>query len=122
MFVDLMTREWVRLTLTNVGALDGVFLAACRHLLSNQPDQQQQLYTQLAFQYKLSSVRALREAISIETSSLISDSTVAIGIMLAYDEVRRTRKIPFPPRLLTSRETSSYSSMTFLHLDVICMA
>lgn len=93
LYIDLMTREWVRLTLTNFGSLNGVFLAACRHLLQTQPQYRQQYYIQLAIQYKLSSVRALREAILFETSSLISDSTVAIGILLAYDEVRRISKI-----------------------------
>ncbi len=84
-YVDLMKTEWVRLTLTNIGSLDGVFLAACRHLLQNQ--QQQQYYTQLAVQYKLHCVQALREAISFESSSLISDSTVAINVLLAFDDV-----------------------------------
>jgi len=83
-YLDLMTKEWVRLTLTNVGSLNGIFLAACRHL----QQQQQQYYTKLAIQYKLCCMQALREAISFEISSLISNSTVAIGILLAYDEVR----------------------------------
>jgi len=88
-YLDLMTKEWVRLTLTNVGTLNGIFLAACRHLLENQQQQQQQqYYTQLAIQYKLYCVQALREAISSEISSLISDSTIAIGMLLAYDELR----------------------------------
>ena len=87
--LDLMTKEWVRVTLTNVGSLNGIFLAACRHLLDlENQQQQQQYYTKLAIQYKLCCVQALREAISFEISSLISDSTVAIGILLAYDEVR----------------------------------
>ncbi|RDW57272.1 hypothetical protein BP5796_12722 [Coleophoma crateriformis] len=86
-YVDLMTTEWVWITLTNVGALNGVFLAACRHL-SSKPLQQQLYYQQLAFQYKVSCVRSLRKAISAEASSLISDSTVALGILLAYDEAQ----------------------------------
>ena len=97
-FVDLMTREWVRLTLTNVGSLSGVFLSACRHLLETQQEYQQQYFTQLAIQYKLSCVRALREAMLCETSSLISDSSVAINIMLAYDEVREINILFFPMR------------------------
>ncbi|KAI9735740.1 MAG: hypothetical protein M1818_006348 [Claussenomyces sp. TS43310] len=86
-YVDLMTKEWVRLTLTNVGALSGIFLAACRHLFKNQPEQQQ-YYLQLSIEYKLSCVRALREAIASEIASLISDSSVAIVILLAYDELQ----------------------------------
>lgn len=88
-YLDLMTREWVRLTLTHVGSLNGVFLASCRHLLQCQQPYQQPYYTQLATRYKLLCVQALREAISSETSSLISDSTVSINILLAYDEVRK---------------------------------
>ena len=84
-FMESMTREWVRLSVTHVGSLSGLFLSSCRHLLENS---QQQCYIQLATQYKLSCVQALREAISSETPSLISDSAVAIGILLAYDEVR----------------------------------
>jgi hypothetical protein len=98
-YLNLMTKEWVRLTLTNVGSLSGIFLAACRHLLENQ---QQQYYTQLAIQYKLYCIQALREAISFETPSLISDSTVAVGILLAYDEVRRLRRDFSPIKMLTA--------------------
>lgn len=84
--LSLVIKDWVQLTLTDVGTLNGVFLAACRHLVENQ--QQQQYHTRLAVQYKLYCLQALREAISSETSSKISDSTVGIGILLAYDEVR----------------------------------
>lgn len=82
-----MKREWVRLTVTNTGSLDGIFLAACRHLLKTQEEQQQQYFKQLALQYKVSCLESLREAISIDPSSLINDSAVAVGILLAYDEV-----------------------------------
>jgi hypothetical protein len=121
-FMDLMTREWVRLTLTNAGSLNGVFLAACRHLLKSQPQYQQQYYMQLAIQYKLSCVRALREAIFFEMSSLISDSTIAIGLLLAYDEVRRISKVFSPIRLLTNFKPFSCSSVISLHSDAICEA
>lgn len=79
-----MTREWVRLTLTNAGSLNGIFLAACRHLWMQC---RQQYYMQLAMQYKLSCVQTLRKTIYAETSSCINDSTIAIGLFLAYDEV-----------------------------------
>jgi hypothetical protein len=98
-FLDLMSREWVRLTLTNTGSLSAVFLAACRHLLKTQKQQQQQYYMQLAIQYKLSCVRALREAIFFEKSLLISDSTVALGILLAYDEVRGAGEVFSPDQM-----------------------
>ncbi|KAH8588157.1 hypothetical protein B0O99DRAFT_677626 [Bisporella sp. PMI_857] len=87
-FRDLMTREWAPLTLANIGSLSGAFLSACRHLLKyQQQEQQREYYVHLASQYKLASVRALREAISFEASSLISDSTVSIVMLLAYDEL-----------------------------------
>jgi hypothetical protein len=89
-YMDLMTGEWVRLTLTSVGSLNGVFLAASRHLLLQC---KQQDYLQLATRYKLLIVQGLREAISIEASSLISDSTITMGILLAYDEVSRMSNV-----------------------------
>ncbi len=101
-YMDLMTREWVRLTVTNVGSLSGVFLASCRHLLESQQQYQQQYYMQLASHYKLSCVQAVREAIFSEISSLFSDSTFAIVILLAYDEVRRIGKVFSNTRLLTA--------------------
>jgi hypothetical protein len=85
-YVNLMTGEWVRLTLTNVGTQSGIFLAACRHLVEQQ---KQQKYLQLATQYKLYCIQALQKAISSEISSMISDVTVGIGLLMAYDEVRR---------------------------------
>jgi hypothetical protein len=88
-----MTKEWVRLTLASAGSLDGIFLAACRHLLRSLPQDQQLYYLHLATQYKVSCVRALREAIDSEASSLFSDETIAMGVVLAYDEVRRWKKL-----------------------------
>jgi hypothetical protein len=84
-YVNLMTSEWVRLALIDGGSLDGIFLAACRHLMRNR---QPQHYTQLALQYKLSCVQALRKSLLAEATSLISDSTISIGVFLCYDEVR----------------------------------
>jgi hypothetical protein len=94
-YIDLMKKEWVRLTLTNVGSLSGIFLAACRHL--SKTEQLQQYYTQLAIRYKLCCMQALRTTISFEMLSLISDVTVAIGILLAYDEVRKMLKGSLQP-------------------------
>lgn len=105
-YLEFMTKEWVHLTLTDLGSLSGMFLAACRHLVENQ-HQQQQYYTQLAIQYKLYCVQALREAISLEISSLFKDSTIAIGILLAYDEVRIMRGTFSATALLITPETSS---------------
>lgn len=88
-YVDLMTREWVRLTLTNIGSLTGVLLAACRHLLMHS---ELAHFTQLAIQYKLSCVQTLRKTIQVETPLMISDSTIALGVLLAFDEVRACRR------------------------------
>jgi len=93
-YLDLLSKEWVHLTLTDIGSLNGMFLASCRHLLGTQ--QRFQNYKELAIQYKLYSVQALREAIAAHTSSRISDSTLAIAILLAYDEVGRMRKTTPP--------------------------
>ncbi|OBT67372.1 hypothetical protein VE03_03055 [Pseudogymnoascus sp. 23342-1-I1] len=71
--------------LVDSGKYSGIFLAACRHLVEQQ---QQHKYLQLATQYKLYCIQALQNAISSEVSSLISDGTVGIGILMAYDELR----------------------------------
>lgn len=88
-YVELMTREWVRLALTNTGSLNGLFLAACRHLLMHR---QEQRFVQLSIQYKLFCVQALRKTIHVETPAIISDSTIALGLFLAFDEVRITMR------------------------------
>lgn len=86
-YVDLMSREWVRLTLTNVGALNGIFLAACRHLLRYRHESKGD-YVKLATQYKVLCMQALREAVVVEGGALISDGTVATNVLLTFDEVR----------------------------------
>jgi len=122
-YLDLMTREWVRLTLTSVGSLNGIFLAACRHLLQYQQQQHQQHdYMQLAIRYKLLCVQALREAIFSEASSTISDSTVTINILLAYDEVRRIwipEDLPIQYTDESFCETTSCSSVISPHSNAI---
>lgn len=85
-YEELMRTEWVRLTLISTGTLNGIFLAACRHLIKILP-QQQQIYTKLAIEYKLHCVRALRQAIADDSLKMISDSSFANVILLAYDEV-----------------------------------
>lgn len=91
-YVNLMEREWVRLTLSTFGTQSGIFLAACRHLLDQQ---QQHYYSRLAIQYKLYCLQALQKAISSEITSLISDATFGISILMAYDEVRRMQRFLF---------------------------
>ena len=83
--VNFMTKDWLRLNLTSAGSLSGVFLASCRDLVESK--QRPQYYTSLSMQYKSHCFRALHEAISSERSSQIRDSTVAIAMLLAFDEV-----------------------------------
>jgi hypothetical protein len=89
-YVDRMTKAWVPLALTEVGLLDSLFLAACRHLYGNcQQPEQKQRFVKLAAHYKLACARSLRKAISAE--AFFSDATIAKSLMLAYDEVSRPR-------------------------------
>jgi hypothetical protein len=89
-FSQRMTSVWIPLALTEASLLDILFLASCRNLSAsyNRPDQEEQkhFYTHLGYQYKVKSLRSLRDAISTEVP-VYGDSTVAKAIMLAYDEV-----------------------------------
>lgn len=86
-YLDRSTKAWVPLALTEVGLLDALFLAACRHIYrSCQHPQQQQKFLHLACHYKLACTKSLRDSISVEV--FYSDATVAKTLMLAYDEVR----------------------------------
>lgn len=84
-YMERMTRAWVPLALTDEGLVNALLLAACRHLTGHCQQWQQQQFIQLAAQFKLASVRSLREAISAEV--FFSDATVIKAVMLAYDEV-----------------------------------
>ncbi|GKZ26839.1 hypothetical protein AbraIFM66951_003568 [Aspergillus brasiliensis] len=88
-FAQRMIKLWVPTAITESSLLDIILLAACRHLsVAYSPGQQKQQYVfqRLTFQYKSQSLHALRHAISAEVP-LLSDSTVAKAIMLAYDEL-----------------------------------
>ncbi|PYI01598.1 hypothetical protein BO78DRAFT_246423 [Aspergillus sclerotiicarbonarius CBS 121057] len=88
-FAQRMIRLWVPTAIADSSLLNIVLLASCRHLSAEygQGQQRQQCtFQQLAFQYKSQSLQALRHAISAEMP-LLSDSTVAKAIMLAYDEL-----------------------------------
>ncbi|RAH53642.1 hypothetical protein BO85DRAFT_523329 [Aspergillus piperis CBS 112811] len=96
-FAQRMIRLWVPTAITESSLLDIILLAACRHLsiaYRQGSQQQQRIFQQLTFQYKSQSLYALRHAISAEMP-LLSDSTVAKAIMLAYDElyVRDTKML-----------------------------
>jgi len=84
---ERMTKYWSRLAQHDVGFLDSLLLAACRHL--SEKHHNQEFFRQLAIQYKLASVRLLNEAISAAISP-VSDSTISTVLMLAFDEVRLT--------------------------------
>lgn len=84
-YIERMTKAWVPLALTDPGLLDSIFLTACRHLSANDWEQQQQQFTYLSVRYKLECLRSLREAIS--SKMIFDDATVAIAVMLVYDEV-----------------------------------
>ncbi|RAK96472.1 uncharacterized protein BO80DRAFT_505383 [Aspergillus ibericus CBS 121593] len=91
-FTQRMIRLWVPTAITDLSLLNIVLLASCRHLSVGygQGQQAQQCtFQQLSFQYKSKSLQALRHAISAEMP-LLSDSTVAKAIMLAYDENQAT--------------------------------
>jgi hypothetical protein len=81
----LLIEEWTRFGLTDAGFLNSLFLAACRHL--SLYHLQQQIYIQLAIQYKLMSLQNLGITISAGPSS-VKDSTIANVISLASDEVQ----------------------------------
>ena len=84
-----MIRLWVPTAITESSLLDIILLAACRHLsiaYRQGSQEQQRIFQQLTFQYKSQSLQALRHAISAEMP-MLTDSTVAKAIMLAYDEV-----------------------------------
>lgn len=95
-YQERMTTGWLRLALTDAGFLQGIFLAACRHLSeSHAADEadptrrhQQELFLQLAVRYKIESVRTLIRTIA-QRRVAVDDSTVGNVMMLAFDEVRR---------------------------------
>ncbi|RAK90810.1 hypothetical protein BO79DRAFT_169836 [Aspergillus costaricaensis CBS 115574] len=96
-FAQRMIRLWVPTAITESSLLDIILLAACRHLsiaYGQGSQEQQRIFQQLTLQYKSQSLHALRHAISAEMP-LLSDSTVAKAIMLAYDElyVRDTKML-----------------------------
>ncbi|KAL7928210.1 hypothetical protein V8C35DRAFT_318676, partial [Trichoderma chlorosporum] len=90
-FDDSMIGEWIRLSLSDVGFLNGIFLTASRYLsIFHQPYQpnQHRLLTKHATQYKLVCLRTLNEAISSSTGKWsFSDSIIAETMVLAMDEI-----------------------------------
>ncbi|KAI2705214.1 transcriptional regulator family: Fungal Specific TF [Penicillium roqueforti] len=82
-----LNKHFVQLAATNASSLNGLFLVSCRHLSQYLPHNGP-YFVQLALQYKIACVRSLREAISSsEIHSPISDSTLALPLFLAHDEI-----------------------------------
>ncbi|UKZ48089.1 hypothetical protein TrVGV298_002325 [Trichoderma virens] len=90
-FVDSMIDEWIRLGLSDLGFLSGIFLTASRYLsVFHQPHQphHHQLFTEHATQYKLVCLKTLNEAISSSTlQGPFSDPVIAETMILALDEI-----------------------------------
>jgi len=82
-----LNQQFVQLAATNVSSLNGLFLVSCRHLSQSLPHKGP-YFIQLALQYKIACARSLMEAISSsEMRSPISDSTLALPLFLAHDDV-----------------------------------
>ena len=86
---ERMVKDWVRLGLDDPGFMSGIYLAACRHLAlyEHQPVD----YPLLAAEYKLACLRDLNSALA-KKSPLLTDATVSKALMLAFDEVGRSRR------------------------------
>ncbi|VUC21500.1 unnamed protein product [Clonostachys rosea] len=90
-YADTMTRDWIRLAITDCGFIHGVFLSSCRHLsqsFKNDPVEGEQHYMQLATEYKLACWRTVINALPAVQSTLQVDyTTVAKTMLLALDEI-----------------------------------
>jgi hypothetical protein len=78
-----MYSHWVSYTITDLGMMNGLFLAACRSL-ANQTHEG--VYASQALRYKGACIRSVAKAIEDEGDS-VSDATVAKVLFLASDEV-----------------------------------
>lgn len=88
-----LIKQFVQLAITNASSLDGLFLVSCRHLARFLPHNGP-YFTQLALQYKIACARSLIEAISSSDMRYpIGDSTLAIALFLAHDDVSVTASI-----------------------------
>ncbi len=90
-YAEIMSKEWVRLALSNSGLLCGLLLNASRHLSKvyrKRHHPRQQLFANLAIRYKLLCVQSLSAAIiSGAKINSYNDSVVAQTLILAFDEV-----------------------------------
>ncbi|CAG9998562.1 unnamed protein product [Clonostachys byssicola] len=90
-YADTMTREWIRLAITDSGFIYGVFLSSCRHLsqsFKDDPIEGEQHYMQLATEYKLACLRTVINALPTVQSTLQVDyTTIAKAMLLGLDEI-----------------------------------
>lgn len=88
-YTEKMNREWVRLALTSTGFFNGLLLVASRHLsmLHDHDQEKRHRFTQQAMQYKIACIQILNMSIGAEQSLKFNDSTLALVMVLAQDEV-----------------------------------
>ena len=81
---ESMRENWVKLAITDAGMLNGILLAACRHLSIVYPERPH--IEQSIFSYKAYSLRDLNDDLKSQHMPL-SDLTVSKALILALDEV-----------------------------------
>lgn len=80
--------QLINLAITSANTLIGLFLVAARHLSLHHFDQKAEVI-ELTLKYKIAYAKHIAEALELTASgSSISDSTVALALFLAQDEVK----------------------------------
>ncbi|ROV92987.1 hypothetical protein VMCG_09004 [Cytospora schulzeri] len=84
-----MIVHWVRLCLTDVGLLQGIFLASCRNLAkihrNSANPAEADMYEQRALQYRGECLRSMHESMSRDGKA-VTDYTVGKALFLAFNE------------------------------------
>ncbi|KAF3762800.1 hypothetical protein M406DRAFT_72789 [Cryphonectria parasitica EP155] len=84
-----MTTHWVNFCLTDLGLLQGIFLASCRNLVKSQRrsgnHQEADMYEQRALQYKGECLRSMREAMP-EAGQPVTDNVIGMTLFFAFNE------------------------------------
>jgi hypothetical protein len=88
-YTERMNKEWVRFALTSTGLFHGLLLIASRHLsmVHDYDQEKRRSFAQQAMHYKITCIQNLNMSITAEQSSKFNDSTLALVIILAQDEV-----------------------------------
>ena len=84
-YLSGLTNEWIPLTLSHTGIIDGLLLAACRSMVALY-GHISTLYLESALRYKGEIIKNINRAITEEGFSP-SDVTLAMALLLASDEV-----------------------------------